>query len=63
MALGLVFVMVAVLTGMTGWFLPSAGVAPAQAVGGISLVFVVLAVTSLNEFHHSGRRQAAACRR
>jgi hypothetical protein len=63
MALGLVFVIVAVLTGMTGCFFPPAGIAPVQAADSTTLLFLVMIVSSLYEFHYSGRRKANACRR
>jgi hypothetical protein len=62
MALGLVFAIVAVLIAATGYWLPSVGIASAQAVDGIASLSLVMAVTSLNEFRHSGRRQAIVCR-
>lgn len=63
MALGLVFVIVAVLTGMTGYLFPPAGITPAQAADSTALLFLAMIVTGLNEFHHCGRCQAARCRR
>jgi len=63
MALGLVFVIVAALTTVTGYFFPSVGITHAQAVDGTMLLFVVMIATSLNEFHYSGRWKANACRR
>lgn len=63
MALGLVFVIVAVLTTVTGYFFPSVGITSAQAVGGMTLLLLVMIATSLSEFHYSGRWKANACRR
>jgi hypothetical protein len=62
-ALGLIFVIVTVLTSMSGYFFPSAGITSAQGVGGMTSLFLVMAVTSLNGFHLGGRWQANACRR
>ena len=40
MALGLLFVIVAVLTTVTGYFFPPADITPAQAVDGTTLLFL-----------------------
>jgi hypothetical protein len=63
MALGLLFVIVAVLTGVTGYCFPPAGITPAQAADGTTLLFLVMIVSSIYEFHYSGRWRANACRR
>ena len=61
-ALGLLFVIVTALITMTGYFVPSAGITFAQAADGIPSLFLMLAASSLDEFHHSGRWKAIACR-
>ena len=63
MALGLVCVIVAVLTAATGYWFPPVGIAPAQAVDGITLLFLVMAAASLDKIHHRARWQALGCRR
>ena len=51
MALGLLLVIVALLTTLTGYLSPAPGSTPAQAVDGTMLLFLVMAATSLNRFH------------
>jgi hypothetical protein len=63
MALGLLLVIVALLTTLTGYLSPAPGSTPAQAVDGTTLLFLVMIVTSLNEFHYGSRWKANACRR
>ena len=61
MALGLLFVIVTALT-QTG-YLSVGGYHICASLDSIALLFLVMAATSLNEFHHSARWQAIACRR
>jgi hypothetical protein len=63
MALGLVPLVVAVLTTMSGYILPSVDIPHEQSVDGTTLPVLVMIVTSLCEFHYSGRWKSNACRR